>query len=350
MRLPKPNANLIGGKGKGNILGNTGSHWKLAVYLFIAVAVYAMPTLVFAQAAQCSAGSSSIGSVACNATESFDNIFSLVSGLSYLTGALFAIRAAMHFKDHTDNPQQVKLSKPFTTLLVSALLLTLPSAVDAGIGTFFASADSASMSALYDAISGNGGTGPGASSSQDLGGMFVALSYSLPAMVKFVAIGAKLVGLMLLLKTIYMLPNYESGKETGSKVLWTFITAIGLYTFPILFTTVMETMGGVASYTNGASNPLTAAYAASSRSNDFNGAIASVLMFVQLLGVIAFVRGMLILKALGENKDGAMGRALTHIFGGAAAMNVSWAITMLANTIGAHDQICGIAQGVICIF
>ena len=73
-------------------------------------------------------------------------------------------------------------------------------------------------------------------------------------------------------------------------------------------------------------------------------------MFVQLLGVIAFVRGLLILKSIGENKDGALGRAMTHIFGGAAAMNISWAITMLANSIGAHDQICGISQAVLCIY
>lgn len=317
--------------------------------MLVAIAIYALPMLAFAQDAQCSSGSSSIGAVACSATGNFDAVFSLVSGIAYVTGALFAIKAAMHFKDHTDNPHQVKLSKPLTTLTVSALLLTLPSVVDAGIGTFFAGADRAAMNSLYGAITGSGG-GPGASSSNDLGGMFVALSYSLPAIVKFVAVGAKLIGVMLLLKVIYMLPHLETGKETGSKVLWTLISAIGLYTFPALFTTIMETMGGVDTYSTGASNPLTAAYASSSRDNSFNGAIASVLMFVQMLGAIAFVRGMLILKALGENKDGAMGRALTHIFGGAAAMNVSWAITMLANTIGAHDQICGIAQGVICIF
>lgn len=63
------------------------------------------------------------------------------------------------------------------------------------------------------------------------------------------------------------------------------------------------------------------------------GAIVAVLGFVQILGFIAFVRGWLVLHKFntGDAKDG-LGRAATHIVGGAAAINIKWTIGMLAET------------------
>ena len=71
-------------------------------------------------------------------------------------------------------------------------------------------------------------------------------------------------------------------------------------------------------------------------SNDgFNAAMRGILMFVKVVGVIAVFRGILILKKIGEGQQGGeMGRALTHILGGAAAVNINATINMLANTVG----------------
>lgn len=285
--------------------------------------------------------STTVGEMASNMYGNFQNIFDLVSGFSYVAGAVFGFKAAIQLKDHTYNPQQNKLSKPATSLVVSSFLLTLPSVIDTLLTSFLTSS--------YVTVANQyGASAPGAAT--DLAGMAVAFSHSLPAIMSLVAIGAKLGGFMLLLKCIFMLPQHEQGREPASKIIWTAISAVGLIAFPSMFQSMLETMGG-ANAASGASssNPLTGKYAAVDNA-DFNGAIAAILMFVQLLGAIAFVRGMLIFKAIGENKDGATGRAVTHIFGGAAAMNITWAVAVLAKTIGASAQICGIAQGVICAF
>lgn len=50
----------------------------------------------------------------------------LISSGSYLVGAGFGVQAALKFKEHNDNPQQVKLSKPLTYALVAGALLALP--------------------------------------------------------------------------------------------------------------------------------------------------------------------------------------------------------------------------------
>lgn len=68
-------------------------------------------------------------------------------------------------------------------------------------------------------------------------------------------------------------------------------------------------------------------------SQQFSAAIKGVLLFVKLVGNIAFVRGFLILKDVGEQKGNAtIGRALTHIIGGAMAINIGPTIAMLGAT------------------
>lgn len=61
-------------------------------------------------------------------------------------------------------------------------------------------------------------------------------------------------------------------------------------------------------------------------------AVSGVLLFIKLVGHIAFVRGFFLLKEYGGGKEGTLGRAMTHIFGGAACINIETTFGILANT------------------
>lgn len=63
-------------------------------------------------------------------------------------------------------------------------------------------------------------------------------------------------------------------------------------------------------------------------------AITGVLYYVKLIGLLAFVRGIMQLNHHAKEKDGAFGKALTHIFGGALAMNIEWTIGVFTTTLG----------------
>lgn len=64
-------------------------------------------------------------------------------------------------------------------------------------------------------------------------------------------------------------------------------------------------------------------------------AIAGVLMFVKMVGLIAVFRGLLMLRAVAEgSQQASIGKAMTHIFFGGAAVNINTTIAMLANTVG----------------
>lgn len=64
--------------------------------------------------------------------------------------------------------------------------------------------------------------------------------------------------------------------------------------------------------------------------------IVAVIGAVQLIGLIAFIRGWLLIARAGEHsgQPGAVGKAITHIIGGAFAINVVQVKDVVWNTLG----------------
>jgi len=92
----------------------------------------------------------------------------------------------------------------------------------------------------------------------------------------------------------------------------------------------------------------TASFADSAPSNTFSRFIPSgsgqtILRYVFVFGLIGFLRGIYMLKDLGlgghGQKEASVGKALTHIIGGALAMNITEFSCVIAYTIG-HNMIC----------
>lgn len=261
------------------------------------------------------------------------------SGLMYLAGCIFGVKGIMQLRDHTEIPQQVRLTKPLTSMTVSTALLALPGFV----GMFADTVAAIGMSSgLSDSWSGTGSISQGDS----LDKVAEALAMSVPSLNHLIKMGAAIAGLFLIVRAVFMLPQLEQGRVEGGKIMWTLLSGVALWSLLPFVSTVMGSVG----MQNIESTILTAVYA-QGNNDSFDKTINSVLTFVSMIGLIAFIRGTLILKAIGENKDGTMGRALTHIIGGAAAMNIKWTVAMLATTIGSKSAICGIASaGVLCGF
>lgn len=292
-----------------------------AAFAVLALLMAAAPELAWAQV-------DTIGQAADHVVDAkaFDRMWDLISGISYLAGCFFGVKAALQLKEHNDSPGQTKLSKPVMTLVVSGLLMSFPQFVNMVQATFAMTQGGA----VFDQSSGG---------SNGSAQTFVALASSIPGMMRIASYVAITVGAFFLLRALFMLPQVEQGREPMGKVIWMVIAGVGLWSLMPMINMSMATLGMNAPQ---AANILTQKYSAAG-GGGFEGTIAAVLAFVQFLGLIAFIRGMMILKALGENKDGAMGRALTHILGGSAAMNIGWTIKLLAMSIGASSSVCGLA-------
>ena len=101
-------------------------------FLLVALSALAMP-LVYASSSQ------TLGTLATNVADSFNQIGNMMIGLAYVAGIGFGISAIFKFKQHKDNPTQIPISTPFALLGVSVLLVFLPSLYAPAGSTVFGS-------------------------------------------------------------------------------------------------------------------------------------------------------------------------------------------------------------------
>jgi hypothetical protein len=161
--------------------------------------------------------------------------------------------------------------------------------------------------------------------------MMVNFSNSYQQIWNFIIGFCQLAGVCLAILGIFSLPKAMEGRGqvTLKTPIWTFLSGILLYQIGSTIGTVADTFA-----MSGGGSLLTAGSGGSGSIGAWSAsAITSVLGFVQILGLIASARGILIIKAVqtGESRDG-MGRAVTHLIGGALAINIKWTVGMLAET------------------
>lgn len=171
-----------------------------------------------------------------------------------------------------------------------------------------------------------------AQSTPNLSDMFASFSSSSTALIKLVIVTAWLSGIAIGSLGLIRLKEYaESGGRVklSTPIMLTFVGAC-LIAMPGTIDTATQTLSLGAS-----TGSILSEGSTSSGMPGLSAGMAGVLLFVKLIGHIAFFRGFLILKRMGEgDQQAGLGRALTHILGGAAAINIQAAATVLANSVG----------------
>lgn len=136
-----------------------------------------------------------------------------------------------------------------------------------------------------------------------------------------------LAGILIAGAGLIKLKDVGDGRTQLKTPIWMAVIGAALVAMPASIDTITETMSL-------GTNTGTALLSQSSSSIAGVGeALNGILLFVKLLGHLAFFRGLLILKDYGSDKQGAgLGRGLTHLFGGAAAINIEATTALLAST------------------
>ncbi len=88
----------------------------------LTLALAAASSLVFTGVAD----AETVSGVAGRLTDQLTNISKLAVGVMFVGGLVTGGMSALKFKEHNENPNQTKLSKPITYLLVSAALIGIP--------------------------------------------------------------------------------------------------------------------------------------------------------------------------------------------------------------------------------
>lgn len=66
-----------------------------------------------------------LGMVANQIQSSMQSMMTLISGMSYIAGLMFGVKAAFKFKQHAENPERVALSEPFAMMFMAFMMLGL---------------------------------------------------------------------------------------------------------------------------------------------------------------------------------------------------------------------------------
>lgn len=160
--------------------------------------------------------------------------------------------------------------------------------------------------------------------------MFANFGSSSVAIMNLVRWMALPVGLFISFQALLRLKEYAEGGGRVKLSTPIFMAMIGavLIAFPITANIATQTLAlGDLTGTSLSQMP------ASGGAPGVAAAMTGILLFVKMVGHLAFFRGFLILKNVAEGSQQAtIGRALTHIGGGAAAINIGATIAILANT------------------
>lgn len=156
------------------------------------------------------------------------------------------------------------------------------------------------------------------------------------ALIRLVKVCAYLIGIYLVLGSIFKLSQLGSNPQMSPKSpLIMFICGISIFSM----------IGGIDIIGNSimldsTRKPGDFLLPGSSKGSEkLIGAMRGVLIFMSLIGYIAFIRGWLLLNQASLGKDGVLGRGLTHIIGGVALVNVQQTTEIFRNSFFPYMQL-----------
>jgi hypothetical protein len=268
-----------------------------------------------------------------NLTTSWGGITGILSTIAWLSGAFLGVAGIFKFKDHVDNPAQTPLSAGVKRMLAGGMFLSLPFMLNVVRGNLFGNDAVGSNSHNVTAYTGHGALSAGGLDKMvvdvmtDIGGPVEAM---LTAFCYLAGTALLLVGISRLTKRMEEGPRGPAGMGT----VMTFVAAGALFSFADSVGTFSSSLFGNAEVQTQAAISTTIIKDATDRQR-IQVVIEAVMLFVMIVGYIAFIRGWFVLKAFADGQQGAtVAQGLTFLLGGALAINLGELVNALQNTVG----------------
>lgn len=273
--------------------------------------------------------SGTLGGVICNTISSSAGVPGILTALSYLMGLVLGIIGIFKLREHVESPGQVPIWDPIKRFLAGGSFFALPTLMQATIATLDKEGGLKEF-----ATTGFRGTSTG----KGLDAMMVKLIGDIwePMLALLLAFGY-LAGIILVMIGISrFLKSEQDGPRgpTGIGTIMTFLVAGAMFS--------LHKMVGALSSSLFDQNVVTTkgelVYKAGMDSTEIahvEAVIAAVIAFVALIGWISIVRGFFIVRGVAEgNSQASMMAGMTHLLGGALAVNLGPVISAVQTTLG----------------
>lgn len=275
-------------------------------------------------------GGPTLGTAVCNAVMHSMALPAFLQSMSYLFGLVLGVWGLLKIKDHVLEPRQTPVWEGVTRILAGGAFFALPAVMTAAFNTvgelllphfttgFSGTASAGGLDSVMVQFMGN-----------LMGPVNVAINFfGFVAGMVFV-----MIGISRLMKSAQEGPRGPGGVGTiatfmigGALMAFSpMIAAASNSLFQTVTPGITETSAAL-QYTAGM-NPAEVDHA--------HAVISAMLKFMIVLGLISFMRGLFIIRGVAEgNSQSSMMAGVTHIIGGALAVNLGPLVNAVQTTLG----------------
>lgn len=285
----------------------------------MAIAMMAVPQDAQAQ--------TSLGQVIQGVTDNGLQLRHLFSGAAYMMGLLLGAIAIKKLKDHIENPNSVPLMDPMKRFIAGGAFFALPYVVDVVRATI--EGDDGVDLAASNFNGAAEGTGLDAMVVNLIADVFIPLQWMFGSFGYIAGIILVMVGISRLLKSEQDGPRGPAGIGTimtfaAAGLLFSINSLIMYFTESMFFTGEIMA-NGVLEYQDGLGDAVPRIHAV----------ISAIIAFSMIIGWISMIRGIFILRGVSEgNSQASVMAAVTHLIGGALAINLGGVIDAVQYTLG----------------
>ena len=263
------------------------------------------------------------------------NLFgSFIYAVAYVAGVLYTATGIYMLRQHADNPGNMPMSKCMWRLIAGAGCLALPTVaglLQASVVSSINSSGNVGCVATPAVVVSQGSTSGLDKIFTNLFNNIVNPMQGLLSILSFV------VGTFYVAKGLLRASKYGSDPRASSPQTIAAYLIIGscLLTVGQLADVIMQSLFGLDATNVSQFSGVKWSDGGAADLKTFDLVVTSCLKFVQVIGMISFLRGWMIVKSSVEGSGQAtIAQGATHIIGGAMAMNIAGMATILNNTFG----------------
>jgi hypothetical protein len=286
-----------------------------------------------------------LSDIMCNAFDNMGPFAPLFSALAFVAGAILIGTGLLALKDHADSPGNHPLHKGLARLGFGSALMTLPFIAQSLINTLFGP----QINLL--GIRGGGGFCVPGNGPVQIGpgiGLDVLVTNLIgnitQPFISLISIAAYIMGILFIVRGLLRGAKYGSDPKaaTTSHIMAYLIIGALLIVAGETAGDVLGSLFGIGvsdavDYQINTARVMGWNAVAALGNANFATVIAAALTFFQLIGILAFVRGLYIVKNAVEGAGQAtMAQGFTHIIGGVLAINIYTILEVLDQTFGTN--------------
>lgn len=279
------------------------------------------------------AWSTTLGQITCNLYDNLRPFMPFFSAVAYIGGAVLGIKGALLFKKHAENPNDSQIVKGIAHWIAAGALLSLPAAAE----MFQASLG---LTMTNTGTTGCDPTAPATQAAQldQMMENFVNNIYQ--PMISTLSVLCYVIGIFLICRGLVRSSKVGTDPRAASThgIVVNFVVGAILCTLGGMMDTMLTTVFATASITPfeeliNWSNIVGTDSGINTEAADRT--VKAILMFVQIVGAIAFIRGWLIVKnAIEGTGQATVPQGITHVIGGTMAFNIGAMLQIFDRTFG----------------